>query len=116
MNKEELKKRTKESADECVKFGLNYPNTRLGENLQGQLIRASTSAAANYRAACLAQSKKSFAAKLSVVIEESDESNYRLEFIKDENLINNEQNNILIQEAKELTAISIASRKTIQTN
>jgi len=74
MNKEELKKRTKDFAHRCVKLALSLPNTILGRHLQGQLIRAATSVAANYRAACLGQSKASFTAKLSIVIEEADES------------------------------------------
>ena len=72
MDKEELKKRTKDFSHRCVKLALNLPNTILGKHLQDQLIRCSTSVAANYRAACVAQSKASFTAKLSIVIEESD--------------------------------------------
>ncbi len=116
MNKEELKKRTKDFAHRCVKLALSLPNSILGRHLQGQLIRASTSVAANYRAACLAQSKASFTAKLSIVIEEADESLFWIEFILDEKLIKKELINPLLKEASELTAIFIASRKTIQTN
>ncbi len=116
MNKEELKKRTKDFAHRCVKLALNLPSSILGRHLQGQLIRAATSVAANYRAACLAQSKASFTAKLSIVIEESDESLFWLEFILEEKLIKKELIKSLLQEASELTAIFIASRKTIQKN
>jgi len=116
MNKEELKKRTKDFAHRCVKLALNLPNSILGRHLQGQLIRAATSVAANYRAACLAQSKASFTAKLSIVVEESDESLFWLEFILEEKLIKKELIKSLLQEASELTAIFIASRKTIQTS
>ncbi len=115
MNKEELKKRTKVFAHRCVKLALSLPNSILGRHLQGQLIRCSTSVAANYRAACIAQSKASFTAKLSIVIEEADESLFWLEFILEENLIKKERINSLLKEASELTAIFVASRKTIQT-
>ena len=114
MDKEELKKRTKEFSHRCVKLALNLPNTILGRHLQGQLIRSSTSVAANYRAACVAQSKASFTAKLSIVIEEADESLFWLEFILEEELIKKGLINSLIKEAGELTAIFIASRKMIQ--
>lgn len=116
MNKEELKERTKSFAHRCVKLDLNLPENSIGKHLRGQLIRASTSIAANYRAACLAQSKASFTSKLSIVIEEADESLFWLEFIKDENLIMIERLKNLIKEASKLTAIFIASRKTIQKN
>ncbi len=81
MTKEVLKGRTKEFSHRCVKLALSLPDTILGRHLQGQLIRASSSVAANYRAACIAQSKAGFTAKLSIVIEEADESLFWLEFI-----------------------------------
>jgi len=60
MNKEELKERTKAFAHNCVKIVKYLPNTYLGKHIQGQLIRCSTSVAANYRAACRSQSRASF--------------------------------------------------------
>jgi four helix bundle protein len=112
MKSEELKRRTKEFAHRCVKLAMALPNTQLGNHLRGQLIRCSTSAASNYRAACVAQSKASFISKLSIVIEETDESYFWLEFIIDEKLIERNLIEPLLQEADELTAIFIASRKT----
>jgi four helix bundle protein len=88
------------------------PNTKLGAHICGQLIRCGTSVAANYRAVCIAQSKASFISKLSIVIEEADESYFWLEFIIDENLLQNHLAEPLMKEADELTAIFIASRKT----
>ncbi|OGU35558.1 MAG: four helix bundle protein [Ignavibacteria bacterium GWB2_35_6b] len=116
MTAEELKNRTKQFAHRCVKLSLALPTTKLGLHIQGQLIRCATSVAANYRATCLAQSSKSFVAKISIVIEEIDESAFWLEFIVEEELINKEKVLGLLNEAKELTAIFIASRKTAQKN
>lgn len=78
--------RTKTFAHNCVKLSLHLPNTYLGNHIKGQLIRPGTSVGANYRASCIAQTKKSFISKLSIVIEEVDESAFWLEFIVDENL------------------------------
>ncbi|KAB2847138.1 MAG: four helix bundle protein [Melioribacteraceae bacterium] len=116
MTAEELKNRTKQFAHRCVKLSLSLPSTKLGLHIQGQLIRCSTSVAANYRATCLAQSSKSFIAKISIVIEEADESAFWLEFIIEEELLNKEKVFDLLNEAKELTSIFIASRKTAQKN
>jgi four helix bundle protein len=58
----------------------------LGNHIKNQLIRCSTSVAANYRAACLAHSKAAFIHKISIVIEEADESEFWLQFIIDEKL------------------------------
>ena len=112
MKTEELKERTKQFAHLCVKLCMALPETFLGNHIQGQLIRCSTSVASNYRAACLAQSKASFTSKLSIVLEETDESYFWLEFIIDENLLKRELVESLLKEAEELTAIFASSRKT----
>ncbi len=108
----QLKLRTKEFAHRCVKLAVSLPKTPLGIHISGQLIRASTSVASNYRAACLAQSKASFVAKLSIVLEESDESAFWMEFIIDESLAAGRRVEPLVKEAEELTAIFFSSRKT----
>jgi four helix bundle protein len=115
MNREELTKRTKEFAHRCVKLALALPETALGKHLRGKVIRCSTSVAANYRATCLAQSKPSFTAKLSVVLEEADETAFWLEFIIDEKLLKKNLVEPLLKEAEELTAIFASSRKTAST-
>ena len=112
MKGDELKRRTKEFAHRCVKLAMALPNTPLGNHIRGQLIRCSTSVASNYRATCIAQSKASFISKLSIVIEEADESIFWLEFIIDENLLKKHLVEPLMKEAEELTAIFITSRKT----
>ena len=112
MKNEELKDRTKQFAHRCVKLALSLPKTQLGNHIAGQLIRCSTSVAANYRASCVAQSKASFISKLSIVLEEADESAFWLEFIIDEQLMKTDLVAPLLDEAKELTAIFYASRKT----
>ncbi|WP_100612718.1 four helix bundle protein [Confluentibacter lentus] len=114
--KEQLKIRTKIFAHNCVKLTQSFPNTYLSNHIKGQLIRSSTSVAANYRATCIAQSKPSFIAKISIVIEEVDESHFWLEFAIDENLISKENVTLLLKEASELTSIFMASRKTASSN
>jgi len=115
MNREELSKRTKEFAHRCVKLVMALPETALGRHIRGQIIRCSTSVAANYRATCLSQSKPSFTAKLSIVLEEADEAAFWLEFIIDENLMKETVVRPLLQEAEELTKILASSRKTAST-
>jgi len=112
MDENTLKKRTKEFAHRCIKLCMALPETYLGRHIKGQLIRCSTSVASNYRAACVAQSKASFVSKLSIVLEEVDESNFWLDFIIDEKLLDEERVLTLLNEAEQLTAIFISSRKT----
>jgi len=108
----DLKERTKEFAHRCVKLAMALPDTVLGRHIRSQLIRCSTSVAANYRATCLAQSKASFVSKLSIVLEETDESYFWLEFIIDEKLLKRNTVEPLLKESEELTAIFVVSRKT----
>jgi len=114
MNKDDLLRRTRGFAHRCVKLALALPHNELGNHIRSQLIRCSTSVAANYRSVCVAQSKKSFTSKLSIVIEETDESCFWLEFIIDEKLLPEKQVIPLLGEGKELTAIFVASRKTLK--
>jgi len=69
-----LKLRTNKFAHGCVNVALSLPQTFLGNHIRNQLVRCSTSVAANYRATLLGQTKRSFIAKLNIVIEEADES------------------------------------------
>ncbi|WP_165764664.1 four helix bundle protein [Flavobacterium cyanobacteriorum] len=110
--KQQLLHRTKKIAHDCVKLSLQLPNNYLSNHTKGQLIRCSTSVAANYRASCIAQTKKSFVSKLSIVIEEIDEAAFWLEFLIDENILPRELCLPFHKEASELTAIFVSSRKT----
>jgi four helix bundle protein len=114
MDAKELKKRTKEFAHRCVKLAITLPRTDLGSHIKKQLIRCATSVAANYRATILAQTKAAFISKISIVVEESDESEFWLEFIIDEKLMQKKRVLPLFNEAHELTSIFISTRKTAQ--
>lgn len=112
MNSDELKNRNKRFAHRCIKLALTLPGTSLGSHIQRQLIRSSTSVAVNYRAVCLAQSKASFVSKMSIAIEEADETAFWIETIVDEHLMSPSKVQLLLKEARELTSIFMASRKT----
>ena len=116
MNKEELRERTKAFAHRCVKLAMMLPDTPIGRHICGQLVRSSTSVAANYRAVCIAQSRASFISKLAIVIEEVDESYFWIEFASDEKLVKHELVADLLREAHELTAIFVASQNTARRN
>ncbi len=112
--KEKMKIRTKVLAHECVKFAIDLPDNYLGNHIKGQLIRASTSVAANYRASCVAYTIPLIISKLSITIEEADECEFWLEFSLDENIGNKHKANELINEAHEIASILIKSRQTLQ--
>jgi len=112
MNRQELLARITQFAHRCVKLALALRNAPLGNHIRGQLIRCSTGVAANHRAACIAQSRAAFVAKLSIVIEEVDESCFWMEFIIDEELLTKQRVAPLLDEGYELRRIFISARHT----
>ncbi len=112
MNMQQLKPRTSEFAHRCIRAAQSLPKTTLGQHIEKQLIRSATSVAANYRAVLHAQSKATFISKMSIVIEESDECEYWLELIINEEIFRKELVEPLLDEAHQLTSIFVSSRKT----
>jgi four helix bundle protein len=86
MDEKELKARTKNFALRVIKLVQALPRNMTADVLGKQLLRSATSVAANYRAACRARSQAEFVAKMSIVVEESDESLFWLELIGDSGL------------------------------
>jgi len=115
LDSTDLKRRTKAFAHRCVNLALSLPKEVLGDHIKKQLIRCSTSVAANYRASLQSQSKAAFISKISIVIEEADESEFWLEFVIDEELMKKEKVIPLYREAHELSSIFISTRRTAQT-
>jgi len=115
MNEAELKQRTKTFALRTLKLIDSLPESRSGRVLAGQLGRSGTSVGANYRAACRSRSTAEMISKISVVEEEADESAFWLELVIDHGLMPAEKIAPLHAEAGELTAIMVASRKTLLT-
>ncbi len=116
MNREDIKKRTKQFGLRIVKLVDALPNTDAGRVLGRQVLRSGTSVGANYRAACRGRSLAEFVAKLGNVEEEADETAYWLEMVMESGLMAPALVEPLHQEAEELTAIMAASKKTARRN
>jgi len=110
MDAKELKERTKAFALRVMKLANALPKTAAGRVVGHQLLRSSTSVAANYRAACRARSKAEFIAKIGNVEEEADESALWIELIEESAMLPKSMVAPLKREAEELTAIMSASR------
>ena len=54
----------------------NLPQTDSATVIKRQIIRSASSAAANYRAACIAKSTRDFINQLKIVEEELDETHH----------------------------------------
>ncbi len=108
----DLKERTKKFALRVVKVVRSLPHGAEGRLIGYQLLRSGTSVAANYRAVCRARSRPEFLSKLAIVIEESDETAFWLEFLVEAGLIPEAKLRDLRSEANQLVAIFNASRTT----
>jgi four helix bundle protein len=112
MTESEMKARTKAFALRIIKLVNHLPNDIAGRRLGDQLLRSGTSVAANYRAACRARSKADFIYKLGLVEEEADESALWMELLVEGDLVPQTRLGKLLDEANQLTAITVASRKS----
>lgn len=114
MTEQQLKQRTKTLALRVLKLVAALPETTAGRVAGSQLARCGTSVGANYRAACRGRSRAEFIAKLGTVIEEADETCYWLELIIEGEMLPPKSVEPLLDEANQVTAIMVASRKTAQ--
>jgi four helix bundle protein len=111
-----FKRRTQKFAVDNIKFFRTLPKTEEAKIIGRQLLRSSTSVGANYRAACRARSKAEFHSKLSIVVEESDESVFWMEVLIDAGIADPTSLKDLLQEANEILKVVSASRKTVSLN
>jgi four helix bundle protein len=112
----ELRARTKRFAVKVFDLIDEIPQSPKGRVVQSQLAKAASSSAANYRAAQRSRSRADFISKLSVALEEIDETAFWLEFLLDIRLGSSESVTPLLREADELSAIIMSSRKTARAN
>jgi four helix bundle protein len=116
LRKHDLRLRTKIFALNTIKLIVQFPKDLWSNHIKSQLIRCTTSVAANYSARCIMRSKKRVIGHINIVVEEIDESHFWLEFIIDEKLLSSDNYKSLLNEADELTIIFISSRKTANLN
>jgi four helix bundle protein len=116
MTPEQLKDRTKRLALRVLKLADSLPRTPSGRTFASQIADSGTSVASNYRAACKARSRREFIAKLGIAEEEGDETQFWLEMIIESGLVAAKRLQPLHQEAREITAILAASRKSAANN
>ncbi len=116
MNQEELSARFMRFAIAIVRLTEKFPRKTVYFIIEKQIIRCSSSAGANYRAACRAKSGPDFINKLKIVEEELDETLFWLEFTIAVDPIWNSDVSPLKKEGNELLSIIVASIKTSRQN
>jgi four helix bundle protein len=111
-----LRSRTKEFALQLLRLWRELPRGAESDVIGRQLLRSGTSLAANYRAACRARSRREFISKLGIAVEECDETLFWLELLQELGLLPQQRLAPLRQEAHELVAIFVASRRTAESH
>jgi len=105
MSEKDLKERTKIFALNVIRLVATLPRSREADIIGRQLLKAGTSVGANYREANRARSKAEFRAKIGIVEQESDESLYWLELLKESGITKGKLLDYRLIEADELVAI-----------
>jgi four helix bundle protein len=116
INPDVMKNRTKDFALEIMKLTEALPKTSNARIISNQIVRCGTSVASNYRSSCRARSKIEFIAKLGIVEEEADETLFWLELIEESEMLPSNYLQDVKQEANEITAIVVTSRKSARAN
>jgi four helix bundle protein len=108
----ELRERTQEFDVRIIQMCDRLPRRMSIEILANQRVSCATSVGANYRAACRAQSHSEFVAKMQIVQEEADESQYWLNLLFRVGGLREEEFRPLEKESSELTVIFTSSAAT----
>ncbi len=115
MDETQFKARTKGLALRVIRLVSALPkNEIVAEVIGKQLLRAATSVGANYRAACRGKSTADMISKLSIVLEEADETLYWLELLVESELIPAHRLKNLMAETNEIVAMLVSSLKTLR--
>ena len=109
-----LQERTHRFFVRVVRLCEQLPQNIRTLKIQEQLVDSAGGTNSNYGSACRARSKAEFIAKIGIAVEEADESLGWLRALAALGCGNKEETQLLIEEADELTAILVASRKTAE--
>ena len=107
-----MRARTKAFAMTAIGVFRNLSKSGEARIIGDQFLRSSLSVASNYRAVCRARSKAEFYAKLSITIEELDESLFWMEILVDSGIVPKSKISNFEAEGQELLAILAKARKS----
>ena len=113
---EEFKNRTKLLTLRSIKLFQALPKTDEARIIGKQFLRSATSVGANYRAVCRARSQAEFFSKLSITIEEADETLFWLEILVESEIMPQSRLNELIKEIEEIIKVLAKARRNTNRN
>ncbi|WP_109434237.1 MULTISPECIES: four helix bundle protein [Aquimarina] len=107
----QFKNRTKKLSVDIILMYNTLKKTEATKVIGYQIIKSATSTAANYRASCISRSKKEFYSKISITVEEADETVFWLEVLRDSELASRKIIDPLLKEAEEIVKVVSKARK-----
>lgn len=109
---DDMERRLKQFTLRCIHVFRALPNSYEAQHFGKQLVPCSSSAAGNYRAVRRSRSQNEFFAKLSITVEELDESLFWLEMLIFIEVIPEDRLKDLIDEGYQLLKILSKSRSS----
>jgi four helix bundle protein len=105
-----MRTRTKQFGLMAIRIFQELPRSGEAKIIGNQFLRSSLSVGANYRAVCRARSKAEFYAKLSITVEEADETLFWVEILIESEIVAKDKISKFEAEGHEIIAILSAAR------
>jgi four helix bundle protein len=111
---EKLRERTMNMAVEVRDLLKSKEISSIDKSIMQQIIRSSSSVAANYRSATRGRSDAEFYSKLCIVVEECDETKFWLDFLVRIKVLNESETTVLRDEVEQLIKLFSSIRRTMK--
>jgi len=109
--RERLKLRLRQFVLDLIKLCQNIPYSVESKVIINQLLRSGSSVYANYRAANRSRSKAEFFSKISITVEEADETEMWLDILIESKISDSAETKRLHNESLEILKIMATARK-----
>lgn len=109
----EVRERLRVFALSVLGLSEKFPEATRAKVINYQLTKSGTSMYANYRAALRSRSKAEFFSKMSIVVEEADETEMWLDLIIASGMLSSDYIKSLHAESEELLKILVSMRKRL---
>lgn len=107
----EIRERLRKFTLKILEISENFPRSQRGKIVNNQLTRSGSSMYANYRAALRGRSKAEFFSKLSIALEEADETEMWLDLTVSSGIIKDQLTQEMHAKSLELLKILASIRK-----
>jgi four helix bundle protein len=111
---EQLRERTMNMAAEVRDLLKSKEISSIDRPIVQQIIRSSSSVAANYRSATRGRSDAEFYSKLCIVVEECDETKFWLDYLVRINVLSESETTVLRDEIDQLVRLFASIKRTMK--